>query len=194
MGRELAGTLHQGLSYLAETATVPPVADPESLFLRLIDLRLRRDLKTLGVMLTHRAHVTEIDPQTLRGEIEAATEEMWFAERRAPPHPIEQVVQHSVLRLCEAFQTKQTVGRRPTGIRRLDQLFLGWPAVGLTLLSTGADVDPFSLAAALVAFQPATGEQTLLVSDPVSKEDMVLRIVCHLAGVPLRNALSGYFD
>lgn len=192
------GVLEQvgGVSYIAELADAVPTAANVSYYARIVrEKSILRSLATISTSIASSAYEQPANVEEFLDEAEHRIFEI--SERRVKPafHSMAELTRESVKLLERLYENRELVTGVPTGFTDLDTLTAGLQPSDLIVLAARPSMGKTALALNIAAYaamdtEPRRG--VAFFSLEMSKEQLVLRLLCSEARVDSARARAGY--
>jgi replicative DNA helicase len=185
-----------GPAYIAELAACVPTAANVAHYARIV--REKAVLRALAQTATSIASSAYDAPSRVDEFLDEAEHRIFeIAERRirASFHSMKDLTRKSIELLERLYERKELVTGVPTGYTEFDRITAGLQPSDLIVIAARPSMGKTALALNIAAYaaidaQPANG--VAFFSLEMSKEQLVLRLVCSEARVDLANARNGF--
>jgi replicative DNA helicase len=194
------GALEQigGPGYIAELADAVPTAANVAHYARIVrEKAVLRSLATIATDIASSAYEASADVDEFLDEAEHRIFEI--SERRIKPsfHTMPELTRESLKLLERLYENRELVTGVPTGFKDLDVLTAGLQPSDLVVLAARPSMGKSALALNIAAYaameaQPKRG--VAFFSLEMSKEQLVLRLLCSEARVDSAKARAGYLS
>jgi replicative DNA helicase len=192
------GTLEQigGPAYIAELADTVPTAANVAYYARIV--REKAVLRSLATVATDIASSAYDAPARVDEFLDEAEHRIFeISEQRIKPsfHTMPDLTRESIRMLERMYENREVVTGVPTGFRDLDTVTAGLQPSDLIVLAARPSMGKTALAlniAAYAATEAVPRRGVAFFSLEMSKEQLVLRLLCSEARVDSAKARAGY--
>ncbi len=192
------GVLEQvgGVSYIAELADAVPTAANVAYYARIV--REKAILRSLASISTSIASSAYEQPANVDEFLDEAEHRIFeISERRIKPafHSMGELTRESIKLLERLYENRELVTGVPTGFTDLDTITAGLQPSDLIVLAARPSMGKTALAlniAAHAAMEAEPRRGVAFFSLEMSKEQLVLRLLCSEARVDSARARAGY--
>ncbi len=187
-----------GPAYIAELAACVPTAANVAHYARIV--RERAVLRSLASIATEIASTAYEAPQNVDEFLDHAEHRIFeISERRIRPsfHAMSELTRESIRMLERLYETKELVTGLPTGFMDLDRITAGFQPSDLIVIAARPSVGKTALALNIAAYAAMEAEPkrgVAFFSLEMSKEQLVLRMLCSEARVDSSKARAGYLS
>lgn len=194
------GALEQigGPGYIAELADAVPTAANVAHYARIVrEKAVLRSLATIATDIASSAYEASADVDEFLDEAEHRIFEI--SERRIKPsfHTMPELTRESLKLLERLYENRELVTGVPTGFKDLDVLTAGLQPSDLVVLAARPSMGKSALALNIAAYAAMEAEPkrgVAFFSLEMSKEQLVLRLLCSEARVDSAKARAGYLS
>ena len=187
-----------GAPYIAELAAIVPTAANVAHYARIV--REKAVLRTLASVATEIASGAYDQPSNVDDFLDQAEHRVFeISERRIRPafHTMPELTRESLKLLERLYERKELVTGVPTGFLDLDRITAGLQPSDLIIIAARPSMGKSALALNVAAYAAMYAEPKVGVaffSLEMSKEQLVLRLLCSEARVDSARARSGYLS
>ncbi len=187
-----------GPAYIAELATCVPIAANVAHYARIV--RERAVLRSLASIATDIASSAYEAPQNVDEFLDQAEHRIFeISERRIRPsfHAMSDLTRESIRMIERLYETKELVTGVPTGFIDLDRITAGFQPSDLVVIAARPSMGKTALALNIAAYASMEADPKVgvaLFSLEMSKEQLVLRMLCSEARVDGSKARAGYLS
>ena len=187
-----------GAAYIAELAAIVPTAANVAYYARIV--REKNVLRSLVSVATEIAAGAYDQPSNVDEYLDSAEHRVFeISERRIRPafHTMPELTRESLKLLERLYERKELVTGVPTGFTDLDRITAGLQPSDLIIIAARPSVGKSALALNIAAYAAMYAEPRVGVaffSLEMSKEQLVLRLLCSEARVDSARARSGYLS
>jgi replicative DNA helicase len=187
-----------GPAYIVELATSVPTAANIAHYARIV--RERAVLRSLVTIATEIASAAYEAPQNVDDFLDQAEHRIFeISERRIKPsfHAMPELTRESIRMLERLYETKELVTGVPSGYIDLDRITAGFQPSDLVVIAARPSVGKTALALNIAAYASMEAEPkrgVAFFSLEMSKEQLVLRLLCAEARVDSSKARAGYLS
>jgi replicative DNA helicase len=187
-----------GAAYIAEVVACVPTAANAAHYARIV--REKAVLRSLASIATDIATSAYEAPRNVDEFLDEAEHRIFeISERRIRPsfHAMPELTRESVRMIERLYETKELVTGVPTGFLDLDRITAGFQPSDLIVIAARPSMGKSALALNIAAYASMEAEAkygVALFSLEMSKEQLVLRMLCSEARVDSAKARAGYLS
>jgi len=192
------GVLEQvgGPAYIAELAARVPTAANAAYYARIVrEKAVLRSLASVATEIASEAYDARTDADDFVDQAEHKI--FQISERRIRPsfHTMPELTRESLKLIERLYENRELVTGVPTGFSDLDRITAGFQASDLVIIAARPSMGKTALALNIAAYAAIDAEPKLGVaffSLEMSKEQLVLRLLCSEARVDMAKARAGF--
>jgi replicative DNA helicase len=187
-----------GPAYIAELASCVPTAANVAHYARIV--REKAVLRSLASIATEIASAAYDAPSNVDEFLDEAEHRIFeISERRIRPsfHSMSELTRDSLKMIERLYETKELVTGVPTGFIDLDRITAGFQPSDLIIIAARPSMGKTALALNIAAYAALEADPRIGVaffSLEMSKEQLVLRLLCAEARVDSSKARAGYLS